>query len=82
VLECYRPVERTRVQAFNDFVVFGCVAVGSFISGGLLETFGWEVVCGVALPPLVIAAVSLTATGTFRRATDQGRLLEAVPPEP
>ena len=67
VLECYRPEERTRVQAFNDFVVFGFVAVGSFISGGLLETYGWQTVCWVALPPLFIAAISLAATGTFRR---------------
>jgi MFS family permease len=66
VLECYRPEERTRVQAFNDFVVFGFVAIGSFISGGLLETYGWAMVCWVALPPLFIAAVSLAATGAFR----------------
>ncbi len=67
VLECYRPEERMRVQAFNDFVVFGFVAVGSFISGGLLETYGWQMVCWVALPPLFIAAISLAATGAFRR---------------
>ncbi len=67
VLECYRPEERTRVQAFNDFVVFGFVAVGSFISGGLLETYGWTMVCWVALPPLLLAAISLTATGAFRQ---------------
>ena len=30
VLECHRPEERTRVQAFNDFAVFGSVALGSF----------------------------------------------------
>lgn len=67
MLECYRPEERTRVQAFNDFVVFGFVAIGPFISGGLLETYGWTMVCWVALPPLFIAAISLAATGTFRR---------------
>src|ERR1019366_7547773 len=67
VLECYRPEERTRVQAFNDFVVFGFVAVGSFVSGGLLETYGWATVCWVALPPLFLAAVSLAVTGAFRQ---------------
>ena len=66
VLECYRPEERTRVQAFNDFVVFGFVALGSFISGGLLETYGWTMVCWVALPPLVLAALSLMATSAFK----------------
>jgi MFS family permease len=67
VLECYRQEERTRVQAFNDFVVFGFVAVGSFVSGGLLESYGWATVCWVALPPLFLAAVSLAATGAFRQ---------------
>src|SRR5690606_9327422 len=28
VLECHRPEEATRVQSFNDFVVFGTMAVG------------------------------------------------------
>ena len=78
VLECYRPEERTRVQAFNDFVVFGFVAVGSFISGGLLETYGWTMVCWVALPPLFLAAISLAATGTFRRKIHEH--LEALDP--
>ena len=76
VLDCYRPEERTRVQAFNDFVVFGFVALGSFISGGLLEAYGWTVVCWVALPPLVLAAISLTATGAFRRVVEDHLTLE------
>ena len=28
--ECYRPAERAKVQALNDFLVFGTVAVASF----------------------------------------------------
>ena len=30
VTECHRPQERNKVQAFNDFLVFGSVANGSF----------------------------------------------------
>ena len=67
VLGCHRPEERTRVQALNDFLVFGTMTVGSFASGGLLTAFGWSVVCWVALPPLVVALVALIATGAFRR---------------
>src|SRR3546814_3454842 len=47
VLECHRPEEATRVQSFNDFMVFGTMAVGSFASGGLLATYGWETVLWV-----------------------------------
>lgn len=39
VLECHRPEEKTRVQSFNDFIVFGTMAVGSFASGSLLATY-------------------------------------------
>jgi MFS family permease len=44
VLECHRPEERTRVQSLNDFIVFGTMALGSFASGGLLTTYGWNTV--------------------------------------
>lgn len=62
VLECHRPEERTRVQSFNDFVVFGSMVIGSFASGGLLTAYGWEAVCWVTLPPLIVAAASLALT--------------------
>jgi MFS family permease len=55
VLETHRPEERTRVQAFNDFLVFGTMAVGSFSSGALLTTLGWEAVNWVVFPPVVLA---------------------------
>lgn len=62
VMECHRPEERERVQAFNDFAVFGTVAVGSFTSGGLLSAFGWTVVLMTAFVPLVLAVLVLLAT--------------------
>jgi MFS family permease len=40
VLETHRPEERNKVQAFNDFLVFGMMAIGSFSSGQLLANFG------------------------------------------
>jgi MFS family permease len=67
VLECHRPEERTKVQSFNDFLVFGVMVVGSFASGGLLTSYGWEAVCWVVFPPLVLVAAVLAATGAFRR---------------
>ncbi len=62
VLETHRPEERTRVQAFNDFLVFGIVALGSFSSGQLLTRFGWAAVCMVVFPAVALAwAVLATA---------------------
>src|SRR2546423_13761669 len=44
VLETHLPQERNKVQAFNDFLVFGMMAVGSFASGQLLANYGWSAV--------------------------------------
>lgn len=60
VLECHRPEEKTRVQSFNDFILFGTVAFGSFLSGGLLTAYGWNTVLWLSFVPLVLAAISLT----------------------
>jgi MFS family permease len=47
---CYRPAERAKTQATNDFLIFGMVALSSFSSGVLLAGFGWEAVNLVILP--------------------------------
>jgi predicted MFS family arabinose efflux permease len=59
VLECHRPEEKERVQSFNDFVVFGTMTVGSFLSGGLLSFFGWSTVLMLSFAPLLVAVVAL-----------------------
>lgn len=66
VLECHRPEEKTRVQSFNDFIVFGLMAIGSFSSGGLLSAYGWNTVLWVSFVPLALAVVALAMT--LRRA--------------
>lgn len=58
-LECHRPEERTRVQSFNDFIVFGMVAVGSLLSGALLTAYGWSTALGLSFVPLALAALVL-----------------------
>lgn len=72
VLECHRPEERTRVQSFNDFLVFGTMAVGSFASGGLLTGFGWDAVNWVVFPP-VLLALAFLAVVWLRRDAGEGR---------
>jgi MFS family permease len=69
VLECHRPEERTRVQALNDFLVFGTMVVATFASGGLLTEYGWAMVCWIAFAPLFIAWFSLRAHASRRIAT-------------
>ncbi len=59
VTDCYRPEERTKVQAANDFLVFGSVAAASFSSGKLLNSGGWDTVNWMVFPPVVIALLLL-----------------------
>jgi predicted MFS family arabinose efflux permease len=59
VTQCHRPEERNKVQAFNDFLIFGSMAVGSFSSGQVLAAFGWAAVNQVVFPFVVLAGVLL-----------------------
>jgi MFS family permease len=59
LLDCYRPEERNKVQAFNDFLIFGTMTIGSFASGAMLAHFGWYLVNLVMLPVVAAAAVML-----------------------
>ena len=67
VTQCHRPSERNKVQAANDFLVFGSMAVGSFSSGHILALYGWTMVNEVALPIVVTAGVLLAAVTLARR---------------
>ena len=66
VTECHGPRERNKVQAFNDFLVFGSTAIGSLSSGALLTLYGWSAVNGVVFPVAIVAA-ALLAWGTLVR---------------
>ncbi len=68
VLECHRPEEKERVQSFNDFVVFGTMTIGSFLSGGLLSFFGWSTVLVLSFAPLVIAMMALIGSSRWSAA--------------
>jgi MFS family permease len=59
VTQCHRPEERNKVQAFNDFLVFGSMAVGSFASGALLTSLGWATVNNIVFPVILTAGVLL-----------------------
>jgi predicted MFS family arabinose efflux permease len=67
VLETHRPEERNKVQAFNDFLVFGMMAVGSFSSGQLLANFGWSAVNWVVFPPVLLGLAVLAVASIAKR---------------
>ena len=41
VTSCYRPSERGKAQALNDFLIFSVSAASSFLAGFLQERLGW-----------------------------------------
>jgi MFS family permease len=61
--ETYERSERAKMQATNDFLVFGTVAVASLSSGVLFNTIGWQ---GVNLAVVVPIVLILTVTIWFR----------------
>src|SRR3954447_20006065 len=67
VLETHRPQERNKVQAFNDFLVFGMMAIGSFSSGQLLANYGWSAVNIVVYPPVLLGLAVLIFASFARR---------------
>jgi MFS family permease len=67
VLETHRPQERNKVQAFNDFLVFGTMALGSFASGQLLANYGWSAVNIVVFPPVLVGLAVLTFASFAKR---------------
>lgn len=57
--ETYRPEERFKTQAANDFMVFSMVATASLSAGALQHHYGWQAVNYGAIPALVIILLSL-----------------------
>src|SRR5215472_12437109 len=67
VLETHQPQEKNKVQAFNDFLVFGMMAIGSFSSGQLLANYGWSAVNLVVYPPVLLGLAVLALTSFAKR---------------
>jgi MFS family permease len=67
VTQFHRPDERNKVQAFNDFLIFGSMAAGSFSSGQLLEYFGWAAINEVIFPTVFVAGALLVWLAARKR---------------
>tara|TARA_B100001250_G_C19778932_1_gene780926 strand:- start:1426 stop:1971 length:546 start_codon:yes stop_codon:yes gene_type:complete len=61
--QSYNQSERFKVQAVNDFIVFGLQAFGSLSAGFLLITVGWNGVLAFALPGLLILLLAIAVVG-------------------
>ena len=59
----YRPTERGKAQAFNDFMVFGTTASASLMASIVLEVKGWAELNYVAL---VLVLIALLLIGIYR----------------
>lgn len=67
IVETHGPQEGKKVQAFNDFIVFGLVAIGSFSSGQLLASHGWSMVNIVVFPAVALALLGLAVAAMTQR---------------
>jgi MFS family permease len=59
----YRPAERGKAQAFNDFMVFGTTATASLMASVVLEVKGWAYLNYLAFG---LVCVALLVIGIFR----------------
>jgi MFS family permease len=67
VTECYNESEKAKVQGFNDFLVFGTVAIASLSSGSIFHFFGWEWLNLIAVPFLIISFLTTLWLALKRR---------------
>jgi MFS family permease len=63
--QTYLPAEQMRVQAVNEFTIFGLVALATLSAGWLYDRFGW-ITLNLAVVPLLCTAL-LATIGIERR---------------
>ena len=63
VTTTYRPSERGKAQALNDFLMFGTTASSSFLAAFLLDIYGWFTLNAIAL---VLIAIAIAAVSWLR----------------
>ena len=64
----HRPAERFRVQALNDFTIFGTAALGSLSAGVVMHALGWDAVLYASLAPILVALAAIVWARPDRRA--------------
>lgn len=61
--QSYRPAEQLKIQAVNEFTIFGLVALATLSAGWLYDRFGWITLNLAVVPLLAVALLSTVATG-------------------
>ena len=70
--DTYRPQERAKAQGFNDFLVFGSVALASLSSGLTLNSLGWDWLNWIVFPVCAICLAALAWIARRERITASG----------
>ena len=65
--ESYRPEEKAKVQALNEFLVWGTVACTSLSAGALHNASGWSAINLAATLPLAAVLLALALFARHRR---------------
>ena len=73
--QSYRDSERHKVQAVNDFIIFGFQATASLLAGWILFKAGWHVVVFTSLPFIII--LFIVSWFYFKKERDKTRRLLA-----
>ncbi len=55
----YKPAERFKVQALNEFLVFGIQAIASISAGWVLFQCGWQNLILITIPLLIIQLTTI-----------------------
>lgn len=55
----YEPGERFKVQAFNEFLVFGIQAIASISAGWILFQMGWQNLLLITIPLLMVQVITI-----------------------
>jgi predicted MFS family arabinose efflux permease len=61
--QTYRPAEQTKVQALNEALVFGLVALASLGAGWLYDRIGWAALNFATVPMLLVALGAAVMVG-------------------
>ena len=61
VAASYRSSEKSKVQGFHDFVLFGSVAFASLMSGAVYNVWGWAMLNWIVFPVVVLCFLALGA---------------------
>lgn len=56
--EIAEPADRNKIQATNDFLVFGLVSLTAYTSGALHEWFGWQAANLGVLPAVLLVMIA------------------------